>query len=532
MEKKERPITELVEKIAKEAQEATATQWDVTRIIKELSKEETKNIEELREKTIKLLEQLNPKAATIYASFHRLRVHTSSQEVQPFDRGNIIKSLLKETDVSRAIAEKIGSEVEDKIKDLKISFLTTALIREMVNVKLLEYGYERIRNQYTRLGLPVFEAGKKIEKGFYGNEDVLTEYNLLRVLPKKLVEMHFNSDIFIADIGFFNQKPFAGIIEPEKKQGLEETVFASLSKVARAGKYFSIPPCLNALNIYLGEFAKTKKRGKEIAEFFFKAAEVLENGFCIGLNLFLPDELEEFSEKKEKAFSLASAFLETGGKSKVEEVVVVDSKYRLKLLNKKILEGNLNVLNCKNKQLYPLGRGLFTEKKGISSFTGLNIPKIALQNKGKETAFFNSLQEKIEAIKELAKLKRELLEKRNYLKKTIELQETQDAIGIAGLAQASSAFIQEEKGKEVAGFAEKTLEALKKELSGWLVLELRDRSALERFAKENKKLGLEEPEKTKEVIVKKFDGLVKAENKKQLNELLDGNASIIRLEQA
>ena len=46
-----------------------------------------------------------------------------------------IKSLLKETSIPRSVAEKITQEVEEQIKDAKISFLTTGLIRELVNAK-------------------------------------------------------------------------------------------------------------------------------------------------------------------------------------------------------------------------------------------------------------------------------------------------------------------------------------------------------------------------------------------------------------
>src|SRR3989344_4688653 len=108
----DRPIKEVLQRIAFECQESGATKWQVLKIIKEL--EEFEGTEQ------------------------QLR--------------------------------KIGSEVEGKIKDLKIEYLNTHIIREMVNVKLLEYGHEPVHSQYARIGMPVYEVKKNLDtRGFDGS---------------------------------------------------------------------------------------------------------------------------------------------------------------------------------------------------------------------------------------------------------------------------------------------------------------------------------------------------------------------------
>ncbi|MEI7429936.1 MAG: hypothetical protein WCL27_05725, partial [Betaproteobacteria bacterium] len=62
------------------------------------------------------------------------------------------------------MAEKITTEVENQIKDSKIEFLTPSLIRELVNAKLISYGFPLVRDNYTRAGEPVHDIAQKLQK--------------------------------------------------------------------------------------------------------------------------------------------------------------------------------------------------------------------------------------------------------------------------------------------------------------------------------------------------------------------------------
>ena len=111
-----------------------------------------------------MLKELDPSSAAIYERFSKMKVYLSSEKIAPFNRGHIITSLLKETNVSRTAAEKITIEVENQIKDTKINFLTPSIIRELVNAKLISYGLENVRNNYARMGEAVKDVEKKIQE--------------------------------------------------------------------------------------------------------------------------------------------------------------------------------------------------------------------------------------------------------------------------------------------------------------------------------------------------------------------------------
>jgi len=70
-----------------------------------------------------------------------LLVATSSrQEIDTWDRSKIADSLVKETGVDRALAEEIALAVEDRIDRTNLLTVTTAIIREFVDLELLERG--------------------------------------------------------------------------------------------------------------------------------------------------------------------------------------------------------------------------------------------------------------------------------------------------------------------------------------------------------------------------------------------------------
>ena len=88
-------IEERVQGIAKEMEEAGATQWNITRIVKILSEMNTTSEKKLREKTLEMLKDLDPNAAATYERFSRMKVYLSTEKIFQFNRGNIITSLLK-----------------------------------------------------------------------------------------------------------------------------------------------------------------------------------------------------------------------------------------------------------------------------------------------------------------------------------------------------------------------------------------------------------------------------------------------------
>jgi len=534
----EKPITGIIQKIAKECEEAGSDKWTVTKIVKQLSEQEEQDIKNLRKKALELLQQLDPKAAATYTSFQRMQVRVTSQAIEPFDRGNIIKSLLKETSVPRGVAEKIGHEVEEKIKDLEIESLSTALIRELVNVKLLEYGHENIRDEYTRLGLPVFEAKRLLEKSPYSNRPMMSEYNLLRVIPKKLARMHLANEIFIGMIHDFCSRPMALNLFCEIRESPKDTVFKALERANRMSKFCSWIPNISALNLAISSNAG-KKQAKDASVLFAKAAKAvfLEGNPVPSYNtlyLFEPDRFSGKETERESASVSAAAMLEDSSPA-FEAAVAVDTKYKLKLLGKRRPK---LVLNCRNKE-YSLVNGIALESEGICSFTGLNMTLLALNSKGNETAFFEELGKKIKAVKQLDDFKRKELSGKEYIKKQgIEIESLGSALALDSLYEAGRKAIVGEKKREILSFSEKIVSFLKKSLpKNFVVAELRNANAINRFAKENLKLfniGQRHPSEEKHLrksstVRKNYCFEASAKSLKEMNELLDSSTRLVRL---
>ena len=94
-----------------------------------------------------------------------------------FDGNLVYKSLLKETDISETNAQKVVTEVIRKIISMcsLITQITSPMIREIVNVTLLQLGLEKERLQYTRIGFPRYDLKKLIDNNNHSetNEKIL-----------------------------------------------------------------------------------------------------------------------------------------------------------------------------------------------------------------------------------------------------------------------------------------------------------------------------------------------------------------------
>ena len=76
----------------------------------------------------------------------------------------ILESLLVETSISLEDAKDITKKTSRYIVSSGITLTTAPFIREVVNTLLVKNGLVNIRNQYTRLGTPIYELNKRINK--------------------------------------------------------------------------------------------------------------------------------------------------------------------------------------------------------------------------------------------------------------------------------------------------------------------------------------------------------------------------------
>ncbi len=178
----------------------------------------------------------DPAAAEKESTDLSMFVRTSADEIVAWNRGRIVDALIKETGVKRELAEIIGLEVEKQVKKLSIDFITAPLVRELVDVKLLEYSLEETRKKHTRLGVPIYDVRQII---FHKNrenantphnpeatnltlsENIKKEFALLSVFSGPVADAHMVGDIHIHDLGFIDRPYCSGqSIEFIKKFGL------------------------------------------------------------------------------------------------------------------------------------------------------------------------------------------------------------------------------------------------------------------------------------------------------------------------
>ncbi|MDR2545602.1 MAG: anaerobic ribonucleoside-triphosphate reductase [Methanobrevibacter sp.] len=168
------------------------------------------------------LSEINEEIANKYLANTVLKVRTSRNKIEPFDLSKIANNLVEETGASQETAFEIASQVWKELKKLNIEYLTSPIIREIVNAKLLEYGLENLRSRYTRLGIPVYNITSLIQNGSRDNanmihnpetvhkyvaDEALKQYALLHMLPLHLTDAHMSGDIHIHDLEFFGGRP-------------------------------------------------------------------------------------------------------------------------------------------------------------------------------------------------------------------------------------------------------------------------------------------------------------------------------------
>ena len=501
-------VEEKIQIIAKEIQEANASPWTVTKIIKALSEMDTTNEKKLKDKALELLLKLDPNAATIYERFNTMKVYTSKELAENFNRGHIITSLLKETAISRSVAEKITQEVEEQIKDSKINFLTPGLIRELVDTKLISYGFESFRDRYAKVGEPAYEVKMKLAKKPYSGEQV-REYNNLLVIPKSARKLHFDGTIFIEDIEGFSHRPFSYSFIAEQKETLEKTIGHNIKTLIRKRNNFYLPPNIYGLTFACAPFVKNSAQVKRTSALLKEMLNIPQKGFTTSLELFTPTKLNHLSEHRLRAAEISDNLIE-----QKNAVIGIDSKYCLKLIKTK--DKHFHILNNSSQEYFPLNNRFFSQSQGIDLFVNLNLENLA----GGVDEFFVELENVSKDIEKLKETKRKLLQSKSY-NKDFTIEEMQTGIGLTNLFKIGDNF-EDEKAME---FAKKTYRELAKLFPKDLFFGLSSETVREKFSYVTKKeilsqevLGFEECLNSKKCC---FTG--KAASVREVNELLDKN---------
>jgi ribonucleoside-triphosphate reductase len=185
-----------------------------------------------------------PKESTNYS----LEVMQTSNELVVFDKKRIIDALLIETSIDIDTATIVANEVELQIKTLKLDNLTSSLIRELVDIKLIERGFYEYRDKHARIGMSVYDIDNCITYKNNENSNIthspeeinlhlagnmVRQYALTKVFTKDIADAHNNGDIHVHDIDMVFRPYCSGhSIEYVKKYGL--SLPNSLSSAAPA----------------------------------------------------------------------------------------------------------------------------------------------------------------------------------------------------------------------------------------------------------------------------------------------------------
>jgi anaerobic ribonucleoside-triphosphate reductase len=166
-----------------------------------------------------------------------LFVRTSGEEVARWNRRRIVEALIREAGIDEATAEAISREVEKQIVASGIGLLTTALIRELVDAKLIERGLEQARRLHARLGFPRYDVRQLILHQNKENanvphapegtnlvlaEGIKREYALHDVFSREVGDAHVSGDLHLHGLGYID-RPYSSCqsLEYLKRFGLK-----------------------------------------------------------------------------------------------------------------------------------------------------------------------------------------------------------------------------------------------------------------------------------------------------------------------
>ncbi len=157
----------------------------------------------------------------------RLFVRETSQRMEEFDPSKIVQSLVKEANMPLELSQNIATEAESRIYKFQLNYLTSPLIREVVNSILLEQGYEQYWRRLSRLGMPVYDlevmleesskSGYGLEEAIYGSAyRIFSDYLMRSPIPSEIVDSHLNGDIHLPRPETWMFKPDIVVVDMEK----------------------------------------------------------------------------------------------------------------------------------------------------------------------------------------------------------------------------------------------------------------------------------------------------------------------------
>jgi len=163
---------------------------------------------------------------------------TTKLERTEYDEKYIKEALIKEINSSEEVAIEVASLVTEKLNDSKLQVITTSFIRQLVNMVLLEKGYDKELKSNAEVTIPFYDITELIENTNKENgntthnpesinmsiaEKALKEYALKTIFEDEISKAHLMGEIHIHDLGMIDRYYCSGH-SPEyvKKYGIKD----------------------------------------------------------------------------------------------------------------------------------------------------------------------------------------------------------------------------------------------------------------------------------------------------------------------
>ena len=252
----------------------------------------------------------------------RMFVRSSRMTIEEFDRSRIAHSLVNEAGMPQGLADEVAAEAEDRLLKFGIVYLSGPLVRELVNVILIERKLEEYRHKLTRLGLPVNdvtvllrEAGQKqLDSNWVlesAGQRVTEEYVLLNSLPRATVDAHLSGQIHLENSSSWFLKPAILFLEtnPFFRRGtpggnpptsIEDALETILKIVHTAEREVSSEQVLDHINLSLAPFVRglPRQRVQDAIRRFMSSlnwdgfSNTIPTQVTLGLDHEIPDYLQ------------------------------------------------------------------------------------------------------------------------------------------------------------------------------------------------------------------------------------------------
>jgi ribonucleoside-triphosphate reductase len=390
-------------------------------------------------------------------------IRTSKYSKEIFDFKKIEEYLKKEGGLELSEAKKIAREVKKRLLKTNIKYLTAPLMREYINVVLIENDLEEVRHKLTRLGSPPTEVLKLFDSVESINitpeifihqlgSDVSEQFLLLNLLPNELADLYLSGEIALLNLNhwalrplsiYMNMKTILDYISKENKIYHHQTLNSrDLIKVILKfiNKIFSIMPFVSE-DIVLGDFnniflnlLSKQRKNKVLYLFDILISQILNynNNLCLdfhyGQNLKLNSDLASQFQMDELFLKILDSKLSNMDKY-VNPLIMLDYSEMDPMFLSNLINQNDDFIpslndfvlynsksnNLMNSTVIKVTNFHENNSNGNNIILDkilINLHSIALKAKNDDNEFFELLQTKLNSVFKLFNYKEQFVKRK------------------------------------------------------------------------------------------------------------------------